>query len=253
MDHRTYLDRINYSGERHPSPATLSALQQAHLLAVPFENLDIHGGKRIVLDLPLLYRKIVEMNRGGFCYELNGLFHWLLRELGFRARLAMGRVYDRTTGVFGPDFDHMLILVEIDRTVWITDVGFGDFSMHPLKFVEDRPLKDENGVFQVQQSGGGFFTVSRFSPGEDRYLPEYMFSPIERQLSDFSPMCLYHQTSPHSHFTRTRVCSIATPTGRITLTDDRLIVTRDGVRTETPIGDEVEFARVVEEHFHISP
>lgn len=108
MDIPQYLSRINYAGELALNVTILSALQEAHLLSVPFENLDIHRGKEIALDLPRLFQKVITMKRGGFCYELNGLFHWLLHELGFKVRMVSGRVYDRNRNDFGPEFDRAL-------------------------------------------------------------------------------------------------------------------------------------------------
>lgn len=251
MDVGHYLTRIAYAGEVLPTLDVLKALQEAHLLSVPFENLDIHMGRSIVLDPARLFSKIVVMRRGGFCYELNGLFHLLLREIGFRAWLAMGRVYDRALAVYGPEFDHMLVLVEVDGDTWLADVGFGDFSMHPLKFMLDVPLIDANGTFLIERYDDGYFRVSRFSPEENRYVPEYLFSAGVRSLPDFRDMCLHHQTSPDSHFTRQRVCSIATARGRTTLTDTKLCVTAQGVRTEVVIRDEREFRRALAEHFNI--
>src|SRR5260221_13506295 len=88
-----YLDRIHYAGSRAPSAATLRALHAAHLYAVPFENLDIGRGRRLSLALPDLYAKIVARRRGGFCYELNGLFSWLLASLGYGVTHLSARVY----------------------------------------------------------------------------------------------------------------------------------------------------------------
>jgi N-hydroxyarylamine O-acetyltransferase len=198
-----------------------------------------------------LFNKIVVMKRGGFCYELNGLFHWLLRELGFHVRLASGRVYDRHRGGYGPDFDHMLILAECAGHSWLVDVGFGDFSMRPLACTVHHPLTDRNGVFVIERHDDAYFKVSRFSLNDKVYLPQYLFSTGEQCLEDFSDMCLYHQTSPESHFTTGRICSIATATGRITLTDDRLILTESGVRTESVIRDEGEFGRALVQYFNI--
>jgi N-hydroxyarylamine O-acetyltransferase len=99
-----YLERISYQGSREPILPTLQALHEAHLLAVPFENLDIFLGREIVLDEPSLWSKIIEHHRGGFCYELNGLFALLLRALGFQVDLLSASVA-RSTGGFGPDFD----------------------------------------------------------------------------------------------------------------------------------------------------
>ena len=253
MDVRQYLARIAYAGKVLPSLDVLRSLQEAHLLSVPFENLDIHAGRRIVLEPTHLFHKIVVLKRGGFCYELNGLFHWLLREIGFCVRLAMGRVYDRTQGVYGPAFDHMLVLAEVEGETWLVDVGFGDFAMHPLKTTLDTPLSDTNGTFLIERYDAEYLKVSRFSTDENRYLPEYLFSGGARSLPDFADMCLYHQTSGESHFTRQRVCSIATATGRTTLTDNKLIVTERSVRTETTISGEPEFRRVLLERFNLVP
>ena len=84
MNVDAYLERIGYEGPREPTIETLTGLHRAHMLSVPFENLDIHLGRRLVLDRPVNFAKIVDHRRGGWCYELNGLFGWLLEQLGFR-------------------------------------------------------------------------------------------------------------------------------------------------------------------------
>jgi len=251
MDKHEYLARINYVGELNPSAKTLSALQEAHLLSVPFENLDIHAGTEIALDAERLFHKIVTMKRGGFCYELNGLFHWLLGELGFRAKLVSGRVYNGSRGAYGPEFDHMCILVDVGEETWLVDVGFGDFSMRPLRLVLNQPLADIAGQFLVEREDSEYLKVSRFSQQEKRHIPEYIFSAKERGLAEFSEMCLYHQTSPESHFTQRQVCSIATASGRITLTDAKLIATDNGMRTESLINNEQEFSTALTQFFNI--
>jgi N-hydroxyarylamine O-acetyltransferase len=228
-------------------------LQEAHLLSVPFENLDIHAGKRIVLEPDILFNKIVVMKRGGFCYELNGLFFLLLQEFGFCTTLAMGRVYDRRRSAYGPEFDHMLILADVDSETWLVDVGFGDFAMHPLKLALNQPLADRNGQFIIERTDDEYFRVSRFSAGERLYLPEYLFSTKERCLAEFADRCLYHQTSPESHFTKQRICSIATATGRTTLTDEKLLLTEGGVRTEFAIRSALEFGHALTRYFNIVP
>src|ERR1041384_2069181 len=83
----TYLQRLNYHGSTEPTAETLGELHRAHMLAVPFENLDIHLGREIVLDDERLYAKVVERRRGGFCYELNGAFAGLLGALGFDVKM----------------------------------------------------------------------------------------------------------------------------------------------------------------------
>src|SRR5262245_39731528 len=113
MNIQAYLDRIDYHGSLDPTAETLRALHVAHLLAVPFENLNIGMGWPIVLDRDALFEKIVLRRRGGFCYELNGLFAALLRALGFDVTLLSAGVA-RAGGGFGPEFDHLTLRVTTD-------------------------------------------------------------------------------------------------------------------------------------------
>jgi len=125
VDVAAYLHRIHYRGPLAPTAETLRALHLAHHLAVPFENLDIHLGQPIILDEARFYDKIVRRRRGGFCYELNGLFAALLRELGFDVTTLSARVIDTQPGMIGPEFDHLVLLVQLEER-WLADVGFGD-------------------------------------------------------------------------------------------------------------------------------
>src|SRR4051812_21960412 len=110
MNIDAYLARIGYSGSIEPTAETLRALQQAHLLAVPFENLDVYLKRPIILDEERLFAKIVGERRGGFCYELNGLFAALLRSLGFKVELLSARVHNDSGG-FNAEFDHLTLRV----------------------------------------------------------------------------------------------------------------------------------------------
>src|SRR5512135_1434001 len=91
MDTAAYLRRIQYHGPLVPTRSTLNTLQTTHLLTVPFENLDIHLKRPLSMKEGDLFKKIVTRRRGGFCYELNGLFAALLRALGFEVNLLSAR------------------------------------------------------------------------------------------------------------------------------------------------------------------
>jgi N-hydroxyarylamine O-acetyltransferase len=241
-----YLDRIGDDGPLDATADTLGRLQRAHLLAVPFENLDIHRGRPIVLDLEAVFEKVVRRRRGGFCYELNGLFGWLLGELGFDVSMVSARVADER-GELGPEFDHMALLVRLDR-VWLADVGFGAFSREPLPLVESEERLSDGVAYSVERDADAWTVVARDANGAR---PEYRFAPVARRLDEFEPMCHFHQTSPESHFTRKRVCSLATPDGRVTVSDLRLIVTRGAERTERDLADEAEVAATLGEMFGV--
>ena len=125
MNIDAYLKRINYDGSTDPTLETLRGLHRAHLLTVPFENLDIHAGRRIDVDRERIYAKIVgEEKRGGFCYELNGLFSWLLEALGYDVTLLSARVR-HMDGTYGAEFDHLTVRIDLDEA-WLADVGFGE-------------------------------------------------------------------------------------------------------------------------------
>src|SRR5262249_20284948 len=130
MNFQRYLDRISYQGSLAPTAETLRQLHLAQLLTVPFENLSIHAKEPIVLEEIPLFEKIVVRRRGGFCYELNGLFATLLRNLGFEVAMLSAGVA-RAEGGFSPPFDHMAMMVTLEQR-WLVDVGFGDLFREPL-------------------------------------------------------------------------------------------------------------------------
>lgn len=229
LDVPAYLARIGYADSASPDLETLRKLHRAHLLKVPFENLDIGLKRKIVCDAYASVRKIVEGGRGGFCYELNGAFAWLLRELGFRVTLLSARVA-RQDGSYGPEFDHLALRVELAEA-WLADVGFGDSFVEPLRLMPGVEQEHPVEKFRIKEQEGGSFRLERID-STGAWNAQYMFALVPRELSDFSGMCDYHQTSPSSHFTQKRLCTIATERGRITLSDLRLIVTENGERHE---------------------
>ena len=249
MDVEAYLQRINYYGPRTPTAETLRRLQLAHLLAVPFENLSIHSGQPIVLDDDALFKKIVTQRRGGFCYELNGLFAALLRSLGFSADMLSAGVANKE-GAFGPDFDHMVLMVKLEER-WLADVGFGDSFLEPLLLDSREEQIQGERAYQIVAQGDHLVMRQRESGGEWRN--QYRFTLQPYNYADYAEMCHFHQTSPESHFTQGRLCSRATPEGRITVSGMRFITTnKSGEREERVLANEEEYVNSLREHFGIA-
>ena len=246
LDTNTYLTRLGLSGPLPPTSETLRHLHRRHLERVPFENLDIHLGRPIVLDEAQLFDKIVRQRRGGFCYELNGLFAELLRALGFDVTLLSARVADQD-GVFSPEFDHLTLLVNTGE-MWLADVGFGDAFLEPLQLMPGLVQKEDGKEFRLDQDGNAwtFFERSTGAPWQ----AQYRFTLMPRTLADFTQRCLYHQMSPESHFTRNTLVTLSTPSGRVTLRGDRLITTADGERKERNVRFE-ERSALLREHFGV--
>src|SRR5437763_13954359 len=194
LDVSAYLDRIGYLGPIEATAGNLRALHRAHLLTVPFENLDISLGREIVLEEEAILRKILELRRGGFCYELNSAFAALLRALGFHVTLLSARVA-RSDGGGGPGVDHLTLRVDLEEP-WLADVGFGNSFLEPLRFAtgfeqlqggRKYRMVDENGSLHIERT-----------ELEDRWRRQYSFTLTPRRLDEFAALRLYHQTSPES-------------------------------------------------------
>jgi N-hydroxyarylamine O-acetyltransferase len=248
MNIQAYLDRIGYKGKREVSVAVLRDLHQAHILSVPFENLDIHYGKQISLVVDSIYRKVVEKKRGGFCYELNFLFHCLLRELGFESRIIAARIFD-SQGVLGPPFDHMCLLVELEH-LWLVDVGFGDLFLHPVALNEHTIQTDGRNYFKVEKMAGNEYVLS-MSCGKADFCRKYTFSTQAQVVSVFAALCQDKQTSPSSYFVKNRVCTRPTPTGRITLFNHKFICTKGEHKRESFLEDERQFTAILRKQFDL--
>lgn len=242
-----YLARIRVDKPIDIDLDTLTMLQKAHLKAIPFENLDIHYGREISLEIGKIFEKIVGKERGGFCYELNGLFHALLQKLGFIARIVSARVA-KDDGGFTPEYDHLAIVVSINGKDYLVDVGFGHFALAPLLIYPGGKCSDGVGEFQIIEFDENYLEVGKIE--DEVVIPKYIFSMDERRITEFQEMCVYHQTSADSHFTQKKIISILTDGGRITLTNTQLKISRvQGSQVEDFTED--EFEKYLQRHFDI--
>jgi len=248
MDVKSYLERINFKGKANLDFKTLAELQKAHLFNVPFENLDIHYGKRIISVKENIFRKIIFEKRGGFCYELNGLFYYLLRELGFEVKIISGRVFSQKKD-YGKEFDHLALIVKVDKTEYLVDVGFGEFVMKPLKFELGKELMDERGVFIFDKYNEEYFRINKKE--NSKFIPQYIFKTQARNLSDFEEMCNYHQFDFESHFTKKKVITIPNKDGRITLNNSQLKITKGKTIQEIKFNELEVFDRYLWDYFKI--
>jgi N-hydroxyarylamine O-acetyltransferase len=247
MDPDAYLARIGAERPAAPTAEALCSLQVAHVLHVPFEILDIVIGRPISLELPAIYDKIVVRRRGGFCYELNGLFAWLLEGLGYRVTRLSARTVDEE-GALGPEFDHLVLRVDLDEP-WLVDVGFGDTFREPLRLVEGLGQVGSLGrAYRLDRDGDDWTLFERPTP-EAPWSPQYRFTLVSRALADFVAMCRWQETEA-PYFTSHRICTLGTPDGRVTLYDDRLIVHAGRERNERVV-DEREVPELLRELFGV--
>ena len=240
IDAGAYLERIGYSGPTEPTAETLLALHRAHMLVVPFENLDIHLGRRNVLDPDQVFDKVVRRRRGGWCFELNGLFALLLEELGYPVtRYAASVILSDPPS---PDFAHLTLRVDLDEP-WIADVGFGDSFTGPLRLNETGDQLREGRPYRLEQADG---RVALLQDGRR----QYVFTLTPRRMPEFQGMCDALQTPP-GHFTDAPICSLLTEDGRVSLAGMRLITTTPDARHERELADEAERGAVLREVFGV--
>jgi N-hydroxyarylamine O-acetyltransferase len=218
---------------------------------VPFENLDIGLKRPIKIDEESIWQKIIVQGRGGFCYELNGLFAWLLRQVGFDVTFLNARVFSHT-GELGIDFDHLALLVKIpgQSTRWLADVGFGDSFNEPLGFDTEGEQSQGLRAYRLEQTPEGCISWQRNYDGSWERLYFFDLQP-HRFPEEYEAACLYHQTSPNSSFTRGSIISRTTPAGRVSLEDGWLILTTNGRREKRPLVDQGEYQALLKEHFGI--
>ncbi|XP_072234997.1 arylamine N-acetyltransferase, pineal gland isozyme NAT-10-like [Leuresthes tenuis] len=230
MDVERYLLRIGFAGSTaEPSLELLRSVHSCHLLTVPFENLTVHSGGRAQIDLPILYDKIVNQRRGGFCFENNSIFSWLLTKLGFQVTILSGQVKNSITGRYGPPFDHLILMVNLEGQRWLCDVGFGvpGFSV-PLSLDTSSLQELGHRVYRLRKDMRMHFLEwqKEENRGEDGDWTEiYKFTLEPRCLGDFTEMCQYHQSSPSSIFFCKSLCTVLKPDGRLTYMGRRLTTT----------------------------
>lgn len=200
MDGEDYLRRICYCGGREPNAANLAALVRAHRLAVPYETLDLWRRRRTTLRLEEIYDKVVTRRRGGYCFELNGLFAWLLRELGYNVREYAGRWLLGEPPSSVPMRRHRIVCVAIaGRPNQIADVGIGlPFMLSPLDLVFDVPQARDGRRYRVVRDPTLGAVVELAA--KDGWTRLFSFDTAAQLPIDFEYAHWWCQTHPDSSF-----------------------------------------------------
>jgi N-hydroxyarylamine O-acetyltransferase len=262
LDADRYLSRIGLDPDvirkRPRDRETLARLQRAHVTAVPFENLSITGtptgrwGDGVTLSVPALYAKVVDEERGGYCFELNGLFGWLLAELGFDVTRLAGRVVG-DDGEARPPANHHPLLVALDEP-FLVDAGLGTPAMRRPAPLSGDSRTDGVGVtwrvVDSERPDAEYATEFRW-PDDEAWTLRYVFTTTPRELAYFRATCDYLQTAPESPFTGDPYVRIATDAGYKTLDADTLTRVVDGDKRETPVADD-KWDAVLEREFGIA-
>ncbi|XP_010401803.1 arylamine N-acetyltransferase, pineal gland isozyme NAT-3 [Corvus cornix cornix] len=230
MDIQEYFARISYQGSHNkPDLATMSDIFQHHIQAVPFENLSIHCGESIELDLEATYNKIVRKKRGGWCMENNYLLSWVLKTLGYDVTLLGAKVYVPELDAYPDEIDHLLLQVELDGKSYIVDGGFGMAYQlwQPMELISGTDQPQTPGVFRFQEESGTWYlekvkrkqcvlnqsTSTSHSVENEVCRRVYLFTLQPRDIEEFRGCNAHLQTAPDSLFVTKSICSLQTADG----------------------------------------
>lgn len=221
-----YLNRLKLD-DCNPNLEGLTKLQDLHIENIPFENLDIIIGRKIALDLPHLFEKVILKKRGGYCFELNTLYAELLRSLGFSPKPVLGRVW-LSNPKNTPPRNHLAHLVELEGKTYITDVGFGGLITRiPLDINVATPVNDNDGMMRIIPFSDHQFMIQRET--EKGWTSLYSFENVEISKEDIEISNYYMSTHPNSHFYEHRFVGKNTKEGRIGLFNNKISI-RKGIK-----------------------
>ncbi|EAT58828.1 arylamine N-acetyltransferase family protein [Chlorobium ferrooxidans] len=244
----SYLARIGFEGAASADLATLKRLMLRQLFSVPFENLDVQAGKVVSLVPEEIYTKIVERGRGGYCYEVNGLFAMALASLGVAYQFVAAR--PMTYPVRRPK-THMAIVATIEGEQWLFDLGFGSFGIREpinLGWI-DREIRQGFDTFGLFLNPDGNYLLQSITDDSWKNLYEFNLSPQE--WVDFEPANYLNSTHPDSIFVRSLMVVLQTPSGKELLNGNSFKSVSEGRSLEREVTQE-EIPRLLKEKFSLN-
>ncbi|PYI55747.1 arylamine N-acetyltransferase family protein [Paenibacillus flagellatus] len=248
-DVRAYLDRIGYDGPLDGSAETLARLQECHLHTVPYENFDILKRIPLSLEIPNLHDKIVRRRRGGYCFELNALFGWLLRGLGYDVTDLMARFW-RDEPNPPPKRRHQVLRVAVGDDVYLVDVGVGGIvPRRPVAMVELQEQQQGDERYRLERDPFFGWVLCEFKHGEWSRI--YSFTEEPQLPRDYLMATYWCENAPESIFVANPMAAIRTKEGRNTIAGNEFrLFKSDGVQTFVPQTDE-QFREALRTHFGI--
>lgn len=248
MDIQAYFHRIGYTGTAEPTLENLERIIRLHLETVPFENLDCWpGGSPLSNDPEVLFDKVVRRRRGGVCFELNGLLHALLSELGYDCHAVAVRLPHPGAPAA---ICHEAVIVELGGKQYYCDVGFGGPGPKGVLLLENKSVQMVDGVsFRVSREDIRV-RIDRLQEGA--WEPTIQYADIPCIPQDFTGLLYYYAMDPRSYFVTQRIVNLCLPCGgSLALTDNRFTARRNGTVTRTELTTQEEVTKVLREEFGI--
>ena len=227
MNVKAYFDRIGLPVPEKivPDSELLRKLQFAHCTAVPYENLDMIRDVPTSLEVDALFEKIVVQGRGGLCFELNGSFGNLLRELGYGVTDLAARYLRGESTI--PMWRHRVLKVQAIDGVWLCDVGIGEICpREPVQLLEGVVQEQFGERYKLEKDTFLGWVLMDFYKGQWRRF--YSFTEEPQLMVDYIAPNFYCEKHPESPFNKQEMFALKTAEGRITLDGNLFKVIRDG-------------------------
>lgn len=241
---QSYFARIGFTAEARPDITTVTALMRRQLFTVPFENLDVQAGKGISLVPEDIVAKIVGRRRGGYCYEVNGLFAMALGALGVPYQFVACR--PMTYPTLRPR-THMALLATLEGERWLCDLGFGSYGIRaPMRLDHAGDVKQDFDDFRLERPNANEYLLRARVDGE--WADQYAFDLWPQQWIDFMPANYLNSTHPEALFVQKRVVTLHNSAGRAILFGARLKTVARGVSETREIAPS-DIAQVLREVF----
>ncbi len=246
FDLDAYLGRIGWAGPLRHDLATLTGLQQAHMLRIPFENLDVLLGRPVRLDLPGLQDKLVRARRGGYCFEQVTLLAAALEAMGFAPQRHAARVVRYLPREQAPR-THMFLTVALPEGRFVLDPGLGGPApRRPLPLAADTPVAVDSDVHWLHREERQW--VLRLSSRGETH--DLWLSPIEPDIEvDFEMGNHYTSTYPQSTFRQNLTLRALTPDGRVTVRNRDLAIERGASVERSQLVDRRHLRALLQEYF----
>jgi N-hydroxyarylamine O-acetyltransferase len=228
LDLDAYLTRIAHD-RVSPSPESLHSLHRAHVLAIPFENIDVILGTHPGISLDAIQAKLVGRQRGGYCYEHALLFGAALEQLGFEVTRRVARVQPHKAG----PRTHALLKVGVDGQEFLADVGFGAGQLYPTP-LKDGIVIDQAGWDHRLTLDGDVWTLEKQTA--EGWVPQHASNDEPVRPIDYEVYHHYVSTHPKSPFTgRPVVMRVSDSVVRRLVGDTLTIEYADGRTTERAV------------------
>jgi len=243
-----YLQRLKLNITPKNDFLTLLTLHKAQAFTIAFENFNVALKRPIPLDENSLYEKLILNNRGGYCYELNILFSFVLQEIGFEVTHLIGRPLYGYNNAIRPK-THMVLKVTTEGKDYLCDLGFGGRGLiEPIELVYEKENEQVGEIFKLVQHTQGYELQTK---AKDEWLSLYSFDLLPQDLIDYELANFFNMHSPESRFTQQVICAKPTPKGRILLLDKEFKHMEDGEMKSEVISSNEDYDSLLKSHFEI--